>query len=259
MNKKPVFAAVVIGLFLLFGIFLFFSRSAVFILTDETELLLYGKYRALLQTMKAAGSLFRPVYMVSLPQVTDEAIQLGFLETRLPKRSIIITPYRYEQAAQVFKNGHPGSVLLISEREFTIDYKSDIKRAADIAGPLAKKADQSPGLILPRSMDNTLRETLQQAFDEGLAEKGWLQGSFLIDELGEIPANLSCIVTFPTDQRLQNYSVPIIVFSSIKDDFLPKSVIAIFDDSFWPHIAEMVVSYENKVKMEVNSVLRTRN
>ncbi|MEW6563895.1 MAG: hypothetical protein AB1404_00180 [Spirochaetota bacterium] len=259
MSKKYVLFAFGVALFLSLGTFLFFSRSAVFILTDETELLLYGNYRALLQTVKAAARLLRPVYMVSVPQVSDEALQRDYLEQKLPERSIIITPSRFEQASQGFKNRHPSSVVLILERQYIIDYKSDVKRAAEIAGPLAKKTDQTPGLLLPSSMDDTLRETLKQTFDEGLAEKGWSHGSILIDEAREVPSNLSSILTFPTNQRLQNASVPIILFSSINDDFLPRSVIAVFDDSFWPHIAEMVVFYEKNVKMNFNSVLRTRN
>lgn len=256
LNKKHYFWGS--GLALLFVGVLFFSRSGVFILSDEAELLIYGKNRAVWQAITAGIRLFRPVHILSLPESADEALKLRFIEKKAASRSIIITPIRYEEVAETFKQGHTGTVVLLWGRDYTIDYERDLQRAATIAGPLAVQTGQVPALLLPPSMDDVRRDSLKQAFDRGLTEMGFSQGSILIVNLSEPAVPLSSVTLFPADLALQNLSAPLIVFSGIRDELLPPSVVAVFDDTLWPHIAEIAASYKNDSKISLFSVPRTR-
>jgi hypothetical protein len=256
LNKKHYFWGSCLALFFV-GV-LFFSRSGVFILSDEAELLIYGKNRAVWQAITAGIRLFRPVHILSLPESADEALKLSFIEKKAASRSIIITPIRYEEVAETFKQGHTGTVVLLWGRDYTIDYERDLERAATIAGPLAVQTGQVPALLLPPSMDDVRRDSLKQAFDRGLTEMGFSQGSILIVNLSEPAVPLSSVTLFPADLALQNLSAPLIVFSGIRDELLPPSVVAVFDDTLWPHIAEIVASYKNDTKISLFSVPRTR-
>jgi hypothetical protein len=256
LNKKHYFWGS--GLALLFVGVLFFSRSGVFILSDEAELLIYGKNRAVWQAITAGIRLFRPVHILSLPESADEALKLSFIEKKAASRSIIITPIRYEEVAETFKQGHTGTVVLLWGRDYTIDYERDLQRAASIAGPLAVQTGQVPALLLPPFMDDVRRDSLKQAFDRGLTEMGFSQGSILIVNLSEPAVPLSSVTLFPADLALQNLSAPLIVFSGIRDELLPPSVVAVFDDTLWPHIAEIAASYKNDTKISLFSVPRTR-
>jgi len=239
---------------------LFFSRTGVYILSDEAELLIYGKNRAWWHTVKAGLRLFRPVHILSLPESADEVLKLSTIKKNVPSQSIIITPIRYEQAAESYKLEHSGVVVLLWGRNYTIDYQGDMKRAAAIAGPLAVQTGSTPALLFPPSMDEVSRDSLKQAFDDGLTEIGFSQGSILIGNPSETSLRLSSVTLFPGAWALQNLSAPLILFSGARDELLPRSVLAIFDDSLWPHIAEIVNSFIKDVKIRLfSSVLRKKN
>lgn len=238
---------------------LFFNRSGVYILSDEAELLVYGTNRALWHTIKAGISLFRPIHILTMPETKDVELQLSTLTKKVSPQGTIITPFRYEQVVEIFQSRHSKAKVIMWGRDYAIDYQRDLKRAAAIAGTLAADTSLPPALVLPSFIDDASKEHLKKAFDEGLLENGYNQVSLLIKEPNETPPSCSSITLFPGAVTVQKFSVPIVLFSSIKDALLPQSVTAVFDDSLWPHIVEMIVYNEKNIKINLMSALRTKN
>ncbi|AEJ19837.1 hypothetical protein Spica_1694 [Gracilinema caldarium DSM 7334] len=234
---------------------LFCSRTKVFILSDELEMLLYGKNRALWQTIKASIRLYRPVQIIYVPQVADKTQCLNFLEKKIVSNSFIIAPVRYESVAAELKRKNPKMVIVIWGKDFSINYQIDAKRAAKIAGPLAMKTGKPPALFIPSTINDITVEGFVETCNESLREIGFLQGLSLITNITKNLTNYSSVILFPEELSLQNNTVPLILFSGIHKGLLPPSVIAVFDDTLWPHIKEIVTFYNKNIKKKLLSVL----
>ncbi|MCA1949809.1 MAG: hypothetical protein LDL24_04510 [Treponema sp.] len=227
---------------------LFVSRPGVYVMTDDTELFIYGKNRAIVETLKASFFLFRPVFILSMPPSGDLDLQLASIEKSAPSPGALIVPIRYQPAAEAYSKKYPQvDVILWGQgsassfvNTFFVDYAADMSRAAGIAGPLASKTGLPPAIMFPLSFAEEYRNQLKQAFDEGLLAYGFSQGAVVLDKSNEAGQALSSVTLFPSDFSLQSISAPMILFSGIRKDLLSKSVIAVFDDSPWPHIAALV-------------------
>ncbi|WP_304223875.1 hypothetical protein [Gracilinema caldarium] len=247
-GKKRFYILSIFFLIILSIGLLFVSRPGVYIMTDEAELFIYGKNRAILQTLKASFSLFRPVIIVSMPSSADLDLQLTSIEKSAPPPGALIVPIRYQPAAEAYSKKHPQvDVILWGQgsassfvNTFFVDYAADISRAAGIAGPLASKTGLPPAIVFPLSFTEEYRNQLKQAFDEGLLAYGFSQGAVVLEKGNEAGLSLSSMTLFPSDASLQSIVAPIILFSGIRKDLLSKSVIAVFDDSPWPHIAALI-------------------
>lgn len=217
-------------------------------------MLIYGKNRAILQTLKASFSLFQPVYIVSMPPSADVDLQLASIEKSALSPKVLIVPIRYQSAAEAFAIKYPevavilwgcGSVSSFLPT-FFVDYAADLSRAAHIAAPLVSKTGFPPAIMFPLSFDTEYRNQLKRAFDEGLAVYGYTDGAIVLEKDIGAGLSLSSVTLFPSDISLQSLSAPLILFSSIRKDLLSKSVIAVFDDSLWPHISAVARSLREK-------------
>lgn len=245
VGKKRFYIVPIISLLIISVGIIFFTRPGVYIISDEAELFIYGKNRAMLQTLKAASSLFRPVSIVTMPQTADVDLQLVYIEKSAPSPWALIVPIRYQPVAEAFSQKHPKAEVLLWGRgstssflsSFSVDYAADLSRAAKIAGPLASKMGIPPAIMFPRAFDAEYRNQLKLVFDQGLSAYGVSQGALILEKGSERITALSSVTYFPSDSSLQSLSAPMILFSGIRKDLLPNSVIAVFDDSLWPHIA----------------------
>lgn len=241
---------------------LFISRAGVYIITDEAELLLYGRTRATVKTIQAALRLYRPVHIVSLPLSPDRKLLSEFLVRNTSSRGIFVIPSRFQVLGETFAQQHPDASVVFwgsgmaPFQKSSIDYAVDLQRAAEIAGPLAVQSGTSPALVFPENMDTEMLANLTQAFEECLVQQGFNKGPVVLTSKNDVLPTVSSIVLFPTTIPLPESSIPVILFSEVQNAFLSDTVIAVFDDSLWPHIADLVSSLKKNEKREYYSELR---
>lgn len=241
---------------------LFISRDGVYIITDEAELLLYGRTGATVKTIQAALRLHRPVHIVSMPFSSDRKLLSEFLVRNTSSRGIFVIPSRFQVHGEIFAQQHPDSSVVFwgsgatPFQKSSINYAADLQRAAEIAGPLAVQSGISPALVFPENMDTEMLANLTQAFEEGLVKQGFYNGTVVLTSKNDVLPPVSSMVLFPTTILLPDSSMPVILFSEVRNAFLPDTVIAVFDDSLWPHIADLVSSLKKNEKREYYSELR---
>jgi len=257
-NMSKRYIILILSLMLLAAGGFFFSRTRVFILSDELEMLLYGKHRALWQTIRASIRLCRPVQIIYVPQMADQTHRLSFIEKKILPTSFIIAPIRYESEVATLKKKNPKIVITIWGKDFSINYQIDAQRAANIAGPLAMKTGKTPAIFIPSTIDDITFEGFVGHFNDSLKEIGFLQGVSLITKMTTNLKDYSSVILFPEELSLQTNTIPLILFSGIQRGLLPPSVLAVFDDTLWPHIPEIVVYYNKNVKKNLISVLYMR-
>ena len=240
------------------GIFL--SRPPVLIITDASFLRLYGPERLKQKQRRISVALFRKVVPVTVSEIAGPDLVAIAAEEASPAPCAVLFPYRYLEAARIYRQGKPGTPVLVMEApkppEFAAeadnlegeqaitfvctDIELDLHRAGLAATLLAgeKKILIYDNGLFPEEHRESLREKLK---DQGIVEEPVFLSSSSRDPSY---SDIGCIVIAGPAFRFldQEHNIPMVLFSWSDPFLTPKGVKVIFDDSSWALAAEAIKS-----------------
>jgi hypothetical protein len=251
MKPHRVTLALVIAVFLaLAGTALFFiTRPPVLILTDISFASLYGGRRMLMRQVYASLVLFRPVAPVPVAESVGADVIVYAVEdvaAKLFSRPLcVLFPGRYAEAAVLYRQNFPETpAVLVAGPEttrtgfedlpvFTTDRPRDFYRAGLCAAILAGEKQGKIPVFLDRFAQSAERE----AFIRGLREGGNQSSPFFLHTFSELFdfSDVSCAVLAGSGGEYleQNLAFPVILFTWMDPELIPREVVLAFDDSAW--------------------------
>jgi hypothetical protein len=283
MKLKVKQLIIAISVFVLIAVliplFVFFSRSPVLIVTEQTFVGFYGAERLRRETSLASFLLFRPVKNVFVANDTgDDIVSLAVSEIS-ERPFCVLFPLRFARSAQLYRQQNPQNSVVIlegrySENErpsafaigrntseyflFKTDIDSDFYRAGMTAGAIVSSTadDNQYGRIVVFLESNLLSQA-RGAFLRGLNDfmiqerPPELQNTELI-----LPAtrfftsfaqfsetsDISCVVLagIGTEYIEKKTGVPVIFFTWLDPSFVPDDTVVVINDSPWVQAVEAV-------------------
>jgi len=248
-------AAVLIAVFTVF-----YLRSPVLIVTDESFLELYSGERAEREAMLTSLALFRQVKTVSVANDAGyDIVPVAILEMS-PNPYCVIFPLRFARSARLFNEQNPGIPAIILEGRYQESetptetaigsdissffiYKTDINNDFYNAGLASSAIDQGKNGNVVVFIEKNLPQA-RENFLRGLNDYGnLLETRFFTNfsQYSEIQ-NLSCIVLAGSGADIieKNRGVPVILFTWINPLLLPLETALIIDDSPWAQAHQAV-------------------
>lgn len=239
-GKKRFKGRFFIPLFCLLPPFVLFFRAPVVVVTDRGFIALYGPQRPLQERFLATLRLFRPVYSVTLSETIPESLVPTVIQKSLfspvPPYCVVFSP-GLKGPAGAYGRQFPRIPVLIGELE---NRKEDFYRAGLLAAQVPRQFGESVVVYADSRVWNAGKGELVR----GLREKGDPRDPVYIG-LGETPpAKLrpSCIIIASPRGDYPDFGdkIPTILFSWIDPRWVPRNVVAIFDDSPWALLVPLV-------------------
>ena len=230
----------------------FFTRSPVLVVVDQSFLQLYGVSRAKMETRHSSLVLFRWVRTIAIADdAGDDIVQYAIAEVSSAPHCVIF-PLRFAQAARIYREQNPEIPVVILEGRFPETanpssfalgrnaddyflYKTDI--AADFyrAGLAAVILDRDINARVVVMLESGIQVQGREAFLRAINDlEKPLQTSFFTS-FSQFSSNegLSSVVLAGIGfDYLDRYTdVPVIFFTWISPDFIPIDVVLLFNDS----------------------------
>ncbi len=214
------------------------SRAPVVLVADDAFLALYGRSAAAQRMALAALRLWRRVKLAELAVDADPRAAADAVEFSSRRPFCAVFPDRYRQAAGEYARRNPGvrTVLFGSGPEIAenllfvaTDGAADLFRAGRAAAALAAGGGGPPAWIGGPAAGAAERS----AFAAGLAAGGYDGPPHLVGPSVPVPADACCLVVSRTAGELPELAGtgPLIVFSWLEAELLPRRTILRFDDS----------------------------
>ena len=231
----------------------FFSRAPVLIVTDAGFVSIYGQQRLQEQQRSASFSLFRQVKPVMIADGAGPDIVLVALAESASRPYCVIFPRRYSRAAEQYHEENPqvpialiaGLVQSSSLPDpngilcvYRSDRETDLFRAGLLAGIFAGQellhtAEKAVALWQDRGVSEEMREL----FSLGVREQNPETEVIFANTLGAMPTEDNLAVAVLTgagsDYLDRRPRVPVVLFSWLNPELVPRQVFALFDDSTW--------------------------
>ncbi|MDR3145390.1 MAG: hypothetical protein LBU21_03865 [Treponema sp.] len=219
----------------------FFLRPPVLLVTDVSFERIYGGPRGMLVRAEAALKLFRPVKRVRLAGGAGPDMVVFAVEGASAKPFCVLFPYRYQEGAGRYAEGHPGiPVAVLTGRirasgggdmpRIMTDTRADLYRAGRFAAVFAGGGGEI--LLL---QDESLPPSEREAFELGLRDGGFERAPRYLRGNTEaaVPGNTAAAVILgPADHFLrQNLDIPVILFSWTDPGLTRRNIKVVFDDS----------------------------
>ncbi|MDR2404094.1 MAG: hypothetical protein LBD78_08705 [Spirochaetaceae bacterium] len=219
----------------------FFLRSPVLLVTDNSFGRIYGGMRGMMVRVEAALKLFRPVKQVWIAGGSGPDMVVFAVEGISEKPFCVLFPYRYQEGARRYAERHPGTPAAVLTGRARVSGGDDIpyimtNTRVDLyrAGRSAAVFAGGEGEVL-LFQDESLGASEREAFELGLQDGGFERSPRYLRGNTEsaIPGNTSVVVIIgPADHYLrQNYDIPVILFSWIDPELTRRSIKVFFDDS----------------------------
>lgn len=245
-EKKRLKKRFLLLLFCLLPLLAIFFRAPVVVVTDRGFNALYGPQRSLGERFLATLRLFRPVYSVTLSETIPESlvptvIQKALFIPRTPY-CVVFSP-ALREIAGAYGRQFPGIPVLIGEVQ---NREEDFFRAGSLAAQIPHKSDETVVVY----SGSPILEAYRKALIRGLRDKGDRRDPVYMGAAHTSEAELrpSCIIipspggTYPDFGK----NIPTILFSWIDPRWVPRNVVAIFDDSPWALLVPLVRGLDKK-------------
>jgi len=262
MKIKPVFLAVMAALavLLIAAIIMFYIRSPVLIVTEESFLQLYSAQRVAKEASKTAITLFRQVKTVSVANEAGyDIVPVAIMDVSSHPYCVIF-PLRFANSAKLFNEQNPEIIVIILEGRYLDNekpvenaigsnisdlyiYKTDINDDFYNAGIASIALDQGKNGKVIVFTDKNMPQA-RESFLRGLHDRGnLLETRFFtsFSQYSDIPG-LSCIVMAGSGSEIleRRMNVPVILFTWIEPSLLPMDVVLVVDDSPWAQANQAV-------------------
>ena len=246
--KKYVVFFIVFTLLLILGmgLWVFYRRPPVLIVTDISFSQLYGPERLRRQFRRISFSLFRQVIPVLVDEGAGPELVGIAAEEAFGTPWAVIFPYRYLGGARRYMDAMidtrvfvVGGSLRTSQWDpsFVItDTRTDLYRAGMAA---ALFTGEKKPLFLS---DGDLSDELREAFRQGLVDNGCLLEPVFVNASSSYSSwsESGCVVVAGPAAGFveQNLDIPMILFSWIDPSLTPETVKLVFDDSHLTLVVE---------------------
>ena len=247
INKPRVFWKVlplgIIALALIILCIIFFSRSPVLIITDNSFDEIYGSRRLAFRNIKTSLEIRRPVIPVTVMETAGADLAAFAALTVSANPYAVFFPYRYLEGAIFYGDLNPGVPVFITggrnlpERDsgaaiyIQTDAETDLYRAGLYAAILAGDKD-----VLFAS-DRALPENYEAALLRGFLDQDFLGNLvfFNDEDIFESYNQIGSMIIFENtvDQPEFEHNIPVILFSWLDPSLTSRNVRLIFDDSPW--------------------------
>jgi hypothetical protein len=252
---------------------IFYFRSPVLIVTEQSFMELYGKKRLRNEALLSSIALFRPVKTVEVANdASDDIVPFAITEISI-KPYCVLFPLRFVPSAQRYKENNPNIPVVVLEGRYPESenpvektlganiseyfiYKTDInddffnlglaisalkqenEPKSDDSTPETEKSDKIVVFI-----DKNLTQ-MKDIFLKGLYSRGILPETQFLNSFSQYSetSNISCVILagLGFEYLDKKTGVPVIAFTWIDPFLLPFDVVMIINDSPWAQARQAV-------------------
>jgi len=226
----------------------FYIRSPVLIIAEESFVLLYGKQRIQDEIAGSSIALFRRVKMVIVANDAGEDIVPHAAAEVSSRPYCVLFPLRFSRSARIYKEQNPDiPIIILAGRsatnlsEFEYVYKTDIENDFKKAGLAAQQIGKSGRIVV--FLDYSIERQAREAFIGVLGDERAPEISFYTNfsHYNLLP-DLSCAVLAGVGSEFidQNIEIPIIFISWLNPDLIPLNGVMVINDSPLAQVKEAV-------------------
>jgi len=280
LNKKTAIIAAIV-LAVISPLFVFYVRSPVLIVTEQSFIELYGKERINDESFSASLALFRPVKIVAVANDAGEDV-VPFAVTEAAIRPFcVLFPLRFTKSAKLYRDLAPNIPIVVLEGRYPegespsenilgaenseyFIFKTDINDDFYRVGLAVTEIKQKPLKIdeiytLQSGKKDKIIVFLEQRLNEmkdvflkGLYDKGKLLETRFFNSYTqsyEAP-DLFCVVLAGLGNEFldKKAEVPVISFTWLNPSLLPFDVVLAVNDSPLAQVRQAVKMVKNGVK-----------
>lgn len=238
----------------------FYLRSPVLIVTEESFLNLYSNERVERLSLETAFFIFRQVKSVIVANDAGYDIVPAAILDVSSKPYCVIFPLRFTRSAKLFHEQNPEIPVIILEGRYIetekpaetvlgsdisgyFIYKTDINDDFYRAGLASVAFDQGKSGNVVVFTDKNMPQA-RESFLRGLNDRGKLLETRFFTSFSQYSDvnNLSCIMLAGSGSDIieKNPGVPLILFTWISPSLLPSNAALVIDDSPWAQARQAV-------------------
>jgi len=256
MKKKIKLLAIIAGIALVAVPFLvFYARSPVLVVADNSFIQLYGKSRISRENLRSSLALFRRVKTVAAADDSgDDMVQFAIAEISSSPYCVIF-PLRFASAARLYREQNPQVfVVLLAGRfpqkeetdvsnglfVYKTDIEADLYRMGAAAAAIEGGKDGKIAVYMETQLQTRGKEAFLRAFND--METPPTPSFFTSYSQYSGISDLSCVVLAGIGaEYMENYSgVPVVFLTWIDPSMIPKDVVIVVDDSPWVQVSQAV-------------------
>ena len=249
MKKKSEILIIIAAasLALLIPVIVFFTRSPVLIVCEQSFITLYGNARVSRQVIASSLSLFRQVKIVEVANdAGDDIIQYAVSDVS-SKPFFVVFPKRFTRSALIYNQQNPEVRIVFLEGRYPetqenagffsyyTDIESDFYKAGYAAASLSVNNSGNIAVFIEPVQYRLYGMQARSAFQRGLDELDIRTQPYFYTSHSEIPVTLavSCIVIAGAGWEYleNNANIPVILFSWLDPQMAPSNVVLVVDDS----------------------------
>ncbi|MDR2942860.1 MAG: hypothetical protein LBV17_09745 [Treponema sp.] len=261
LRCKTVIIAASLVSFALVILIAFLARPPVLLVTEVSFAELYGAKRLRLETAHSSLVLFRRVKSVAIADDAGNDIVLTAIEGASSKPFCVIFPVRYVQVARSYREKKSGIPVVLMEGRYAGEenpsafaigdntedyfiYKTDISSDFYRAGLASAILDDGKNERIAVLLESGVQTQAKEAVSKALNDAGKpLQTSFFTS-YSQFTSNqgFSCVVLagIGADYLDKYADIPVIFFTWINPELIPKDIIIVFNDSPWVQTVPVV-------------------
>jgi len=280
LNKTTVITGIIV-LAVIVTLFIFYTRPAVLIVTEQSFIELYGKERIRDEAFYSSIAMFRPVKMVTVANDAGEDVVPFAVSSAAMKPFCVIFPLRFVKSARLYRDLAPKIPIVLLEGRYFEDespsesvlgagksdyfiFKTDINddfyriglAVTAIKQKLGQKDENSAldeekkgkvVVFIDRKLDQ-----MKDIFLRGLYDRGELFETHFFNNYSQYLelSDLSCVVLagVGADFLDKKADVPVLSFTWINPSLLPFDVVMIVNDSPLAQVRQAVKMVKSGVK-----------
>jgi len=281
LNKKTAIIAAIV-LAVISPLFVFYVRSPVLIVTEQSFIELYGKERINDESLSASLALFRPVKIVAVANEAGEDV-VPFAVTEAAIRPYcVLFPLMFAKSARLYKDLAPNIPIVVLEGRypegespaesilgadkseyfiFKTDINDDFYRVGLAVTAIKPKPIKNDGLYIAGEgkndkiivyLEQKLNE-MRDVFLRGLYDRGKLLETHFFNNYTqsyEAP-ELFCVVLAGLGNEFldKKAEIPVISFTWLNPSLLPFDVVMTVNDSPLAQVRQAVKMVKSGVKI----------
>jgi hypothetical protein len=261
LPKKPIIALLAASFIALLTFIVYFARSPVLVVTDESFVLIYGQDRIRSETKAASFSLFRRLKTVLIADEAGMDIVPVAVSEVSSRPYCVLFPLRFAHAARVYREQNPeipvvllegrysdGENALISSAGINVNdyfiYKTDFDDEFTKAALVSTAIDNEKNGKIVVFMEQYIQIQARTVFLQTLGSINTpLDTRFFtsFSQFSEI-SDISCVVLAGEGSEYfeDNSGVPVVFFTWNNPLFMPIDVVLVVNDSPWVQAVQAV-------------------
>jgi len=260
INIKKLIIMAPLAVVIITVLTVFYLRSPVLIVTEESFLNLYSNERVERLSLETAFFIFRQVKSVIVANDAGYDIVPAAILDVSSKPYCVIFPLRFTRSAKLFHEQNPEIPVIILEGRYIetekpaetvlgsdisgyFIYKTDINDDFYRAGLASVAFDQGKSGNVVVFTDKNMPQA-RESFLRGLNDRGKLLETRFFTSFSQYSDvnNLSCIMLAGSGSDIieKNPGVPLILFTWISPSLLPSNAALVIDDSPWAQARQAV-------------------